>query len=1262
MNNSVFSSLPPDLRLSLDKIAKQLYSNRATLMIGSGFSRNATTSASPTSAFPDWAQLGDTFYEVLYDNQPSADARYLSVPELAHELEAATSRRRLEEVLKDSIPDLQHDPSNLHIDLLSMPWQDIFTTNYDTLLERASAAVTSRRYDTVTKQADLVFAVRPRIIKLHGTLPSNGPFVITDEDYRRYPEKSAPLLNTVRQSLLENTMCLLGFSGTDPNFLHWIGWIHDNLGRSISQRMFLIGSHEFTRSQTQLLEKRNIVAVNMSALDGVEPGDHYYALECFISYLESKQTDLANLQWPHELFHTQTGGKGKQPDSLLHLVDQWRNQRKDYPGWVILPEDRRQLLLRDTEEAISKWFIEHPEAVNSLSAFIDIEFAFEMLWRAEICLLPILEQQIHFFEAISERYWPYAKPQKPSSLSSIQTTAGRMLTQNQIRTKYYHILLGLARYYRENGETEKWESNHTQLVRCLPTASGEYRARYYYERALAALYELDYRKLQKRVAEWQTDDALPFWTALKASLMVEIGQAPNAIAAFTQALELIRKRSNLNPIKQDYSLVSQEAIVMLLLQKSPYVYSQESNPETDSVPRSSTQNDPDARLRKVYQDDSRLRALNQYKSDPRSDLRHLELILSRPPTRRSRVTETPGFDIGITVRTIHFFHRNTEMVSAYNFLRYHEDTGLPLALRPDNAIDVLSRIVPESYHWAVVTLTRAGISNTKVADQVFGRQTLSKMSTEAVERMAKLCLNALSAATDGISTPRQRWDFNLSFKVVSVIPEILSRLCSKCSTDLKLDIVKFLRAAYKSDAKKHYSGVGNLTRRLLNSLPLQQRVDVIPSLLEFPILSNLDPKEDHEFHNPFKFLKITKIPDITPPSLHPSKIEQLLQKVLATEADTRDTREWASLTLAKLYKWSFLTCEQKIQFGKALWSLTDNDDWPDSTPFQKWHFLELPHPDDINPRALFSQHLKQASLPNDVDPSTSKLGGRAESLFVDIQYVSNLLVWTDDEVRFILKQSIRWWNDNQDKSDRLDDGDPSGFGANDFKVAVLDLIMALTSVFRCQLQQRHHVNPEVGLEQLIEDFVNLGLPILSLRVACLDLFPDDREHILESIEAGLASTDMSNLRQALDAVSVLVERAESSKNSDERADALRLLCVVGEILFWRRNPGLSYAISTVARIIGLYSWTLNQELERLVLGALKCLIDESSLSLNGIPVTADSSLATSLDIRYRCAQLAYTMFRNYVDRDVPVPSVVASWRSICHTDTEFIEVRNEWPD
>jgi SIR2-like domain len=90
--------------------------------------------------------------------------------------------------------------------------------------------VPGRTYHPVTKAGELTTAFAPRIVKLHGSFPTQTPFIITEDDFRTYPRKFVPFVNTVQQSLLENSFVLIGFSGDDPNFLEWTGWIRDEFG------------------------------------------------------------------------------------------------------------------------------------------------------------------------------------------------------------------------------------------------------------------------------------------------------------------------------------------------------------------------------------------------------------------------------------------------------------------------------------------------------------------------------------------------------------------------------------------------------------------------------------------------------------------------------------------------------------------------------------------------------------------------------------------------------------------------------------------------------------------------------------------------------------------------------------------------------------------------------------------------------------------------------------------------------------------------
>ena len=151
MNKNMSLKIPIKIRTYMDEIAERLSSGNGAVMVGAGFSKNAIAS------FPSWNDLGDLFYKKLYSEEANSQDRYLNILKLAEQVEATFGRPTLERMLRDAIPDNEYEPSPLHIKLLKLPWADVFTTNYDTLLERAGAAITSKKYDVVVNKEDLVF-------------------------------------------------------------------------------------------------------------------------------------------------------------------------------------------------------------------------------------------------------------------------------------------------------------------------------------------------------------------------------------------------------------------------------------------------------------------------------------------------------------------------------------------------------------------------------------------------------------------------------------------------------------------------------------------------------------------------------------------------------------------------------------------------------------------------------------------------------------------------------------------------------------------------------------------------------------------------------------------------------------------------------------------------------------------------------------------------------------------------------------------------
>ena len=185
MDNNIFGAVNETERY-LGQIAERLNSGNASVMVGAGFSKNAKKNNPSQKDFPGWDELGDIFLKIVKCQESGNDQRYSNVPDLADQVQALTDRQKLYRLLNDSIPDNDYKPSELHVDLLELPWADIFTTNYDTLLERTNTNIGNRKYSLVNKEEELLHRKKPSIIKLHGSLPF-GPFTITTEDYRKYP-------------------------------------------------------------------------------------------------------------------------------------------------------------------------------------------------------------------------------------------------------------------------------------------------------------------------------------------------------------------------------------------------------------------------------------------------------------------------------------------------------------------------------------------------------------------------------------------------------------------------------------------------------------------------------------------------------------------------------------------------------------------------------------------------------------------------------------------------------------------------------------------------------------------------------------------------------------------------------------------------------------------------------------------------------------------------------------------------------------------
>ena len=1233
MSETEAPPVPPRLRLYLDEIAERLYSGHAAVMVGAGFSRNAKPKDGSGPNFPDWSELGDQFYEKLHGDKPSFDSRYLNVLELAAEVKATFGRPVLNQILHDAIPNDDYEPAPLHIDLLDLPWSDVFTTNYDTLLERASLSIASQGYEVVVKEENLVHSRQPRIIKLHGSFPSDQ-LIITSDDYRRYPNDFAPFVNTVRQALLENTLCLIGFSANDPNFLHWIGWIQDNLGQENSPKIYLVGLLGLPDSKKKLLEERNIVSVDLSEYNDIDR-DHYKVLGVFLDYLKKQKDERLKwpkwIEWPYDNKIDLLEPIGEM-EQLPKLLQTWKTQRHSYPGWVIVPEDNRSQLWLYTK----KW-LSYLSDRDDLSNFVDLEFAFELNWRMEKCLCPIHGDQFASFESILNRYMPFADLNMPvESLPAIpKEMKERGLNRHDVRNMCHCLIISMMRFCREARLLEKWKDLCGKIQDDVQNLSPENKERFHYELVLFEISGLNLQELKKRIAEWQVNESLPFWAAKKASLLAEIGQVDEAIQILENLLAAIRAKIN-QPITTDYSLVSQESFIMFLLQCAhlPLASSADGWSKFEE-------------LRKELS--KRWHVLSQYKCDPWRELKIFRSVLDRPPVEKSGIKEKIEFDIGRITRIHDFGDSHYEdVLTAYKFLRFCEDTSIPfrtpeLAIKETTA-GALPRVAGYSLYWIIAYLVRVG--DEKVVDRIFDRASLYHMETASIDSLIEHYLNILESATEDIQSRDPIGHSNFGIAIAKIIPEILSRLCCKCSTETKRKLIDFLLGVYQSDYKQNYGGIRNLTKRILDSFSVSQRFDLIPKLLDFPILSDLGGRKD-EFINPFQLLEMEQDLVNVKPVISNEKLDVLFESALS---DNTDARKWAMWTLSRLHFWDLLESRHKNQFTETLWDRLDDHDLPSQTDFHRHAFLNLPYLEGIDPVSSFKKYIHHEwSL---IQEDRTEGAVQIDKNRLCIETINANIKWSDEDVNFIFDRLIEWWN--ADKLYLIMEDTPSLFYvsiAEEFR----DRLKHLADVFETVILPNFHLirdeNKEETLRHLVDEFRDRNLPALRMEAACLDIFPEWKEDVFGRIEDGMIDTDHGVVIESLRSIWNLVKR---TKEKTDDKELTRVLNMLGEMVRWQKSRDLASTLSIIVGLLKDFDWAFSDGLERSTLVSLR------RIASNTIIAVEVSDVSERLEVRKWAARLAYELFKHYTKRGDPIPDVIKEWGTICQSENEFAEIRNQW--
>lgn len=265
---------------AINEIKRAQENNRLVVFVGAGVSKN--------SNMPSWGELVAHIAkkvgyraEILnrlesegYDKDlPKVENwftqdEYLRIPEYFYQTDKSFEHKDYYQLIQSSLSS-KCTSNSIDSEVFNLLPHHIITTNYDSLLEKASNPFT-QLYTVVSEDKELLSKPSDRyIIKMHGDLNIPTSIVLKESDYINYEQKH-PLISTFIKSLLVNhTFMFVGYSLNDYNLNLIIGWInYFQKHYEITERpkSFLIDTKAPLYHERIRQESRNIFVINIADL------------------------------------------------------------------------------------------------------------------------------------------------------------------------------------------------------------------------------------------------------------------------------------------------------------------------------------------------------------------------------------------------------------------------------------------------------------------------------------------------------------------------------------------------------------------------------------------------------------------------------------------------------------------------------------------------------------------------------------------------------------------------------------------------------------------------------------------------------------------------------------------------------------------------------------------------------------------------------------------------------------------------------------
>lgn len=1241
----------PD-RVHIEALREALWrpKSRAAVMVGAGVSRNADKLSPAVRDFPLWWEIAAELQKALGPRASGHDAT-----RLGQMYENTYGRARLDDLLLELIPDGKYEPGPLHQRLMQLPWADVFTTNYDTLLERTRGKVPEQKYDVVETPQDLTRAEQPRIVKLHGSFPARRPFLFTAEDYRRYPVDVAPFVNLVRQSAMENALCLVGFSGDDPNFLQWAGWVRDQLG-STAPKMYLCGALDLTTPERSYYQHMQVIPIDLGPLfpkrDWAPAERHRAALAWLLESLHAGEPvdrgkwpgiespertrplpapsppPLPPVKAPERLTEPKRPSSELDEATLKALLSSWRSERASYPGWAVCPEHARRSLSYRTPGWF--WHFKQPASVQLLERLAlpaRADALHEIVWRAEVCLFPLPNTLPPLIERVLESMNPRPRMIGLRDATLTPDTATEPLDWDHLAEVWVALAFALVRHawqFQDAGLHERWIGR----LQDVATVRSSWRARFWHAKCWHHLVRLETKEALLAARDWPPDPSLPFWEAKRAAVLGELGQLDEARAITGQALERVRLGRDRAWV--DYQSLSEEGWIHLLH-------------STLELRAWEPPVGPDYEQR-----ERRLRELARDHCNPGDDLRHREeSAQEEEPGVRQRTTR--GFDPGIVHQSTGWRRSNGSEWALVCTL--HDGTAL--IQKTDGFLAALRRVWRASPRLALGLVIRAGASDALEE----GKSLAGLVSRGAIACIPQADVDGLhewlsSVLRNALLEREQHPDYDTMLDDhrgdrhrIKGAAEVLSRMAFRSSDKQLSELFELACSMDASTVCQNeidlYGAVERLLRRTVYTAPPERLRSWLPRLLS---LSGNWPEI-------FGGGLLQQLPRPTPAD-NEACFKAINHLLALVRGDDAEARHRAFVRLADLAFVGMLLPDQLQSLVGALWMITNEQEqgYPagihDLLPRV---LLKLPERQPGEPRRVIARYLRDGEFEAAkwiafIESVTALVAER----FSDEPSISGI-VWTPEEARGLLAKLASFWQ-AENVSEAHQQNGRSPF--------VSKICLALSVTIAPFLDPGNTVSRDL-VRRLVDSMRSSGRTTCAWPALLLLEAAEPAEAAID-LHRALLGARRDDVRDGAFTLPVWMDLGQKGRVQPPPVWLVDVLVAAAET---GRQPGLTYVLDALTSLLQRKQPALEQRHMEALTRAVDRLREVTSLDGMRDDGTWNDDLSLDADERMavlaEASALAAALAAVYRRRATAEPAEITTWRTFAAAQP-LPEVRRPW--